>query len=660
MKQIAETDFSPDKLILAGNPNVGKSVIFSHLTGNYVVISNYSGTTVELSSGILKPSEKEIDVIDTPGVESLLPKSEDEMVALDILLSEDSASVIQVINSLNLKRGLFLTAQLLMMDVPLVIDLNIVDEARSRGIEIDKKKLSMLLGVDVVETVATRREGIKELKKLSLKPKKGSWKPVFQKPVEDALSEIEKLLPAATPKKRFISLLALVNGDFSQFPKLNTLFTELLDESAEKRVEDLRANLQKTYSGELLQQINNQIYKNIAEIVDSTRKLRPVSGNRVKDFISNMMIHPVWGVPILLTILWLTYMIVGKFGAGDLVDFLQDGVFDKYLTPFVTRIVELFTAGGLMHELLVGEFGLWTMGMKYALAIVLPIVGLFFLLFGVLEDSGYLPRLAIMLNRPFKFMGLSGRAVLPMVLGLGCATMATLTARILNNKKERIIVTLLLALAIPCSAQLGVIMGMLGILSGGAILWWAGSVVIVLLIVGKLSSIILPGENSIFIQEISPLRTPQPRNLLVKTWARIRWYLKEAVPLFLLGTLILFILHRTGAIEAVENLAEPVLNGLMGLPKEAASAFVMGFLRRDYAATGLFDLANQGMLTPVQTLVSLVAITLFMPCIANLLIIIKERGWKTALWMSLFIVPFAIGFAAVLNLVLQLLGITFT
>jgi ferrous iron transport protein B len=296
------------------------------------------------------------------------------------------------------------------------------------------------------------------------------------------------------------------------------------------------------------------------------------------------------------------------------------------------------------------------MALTYAFAIVLPIVGTFFLAFGVLEDSGYMPRLAVMVNRLFRVMGLSGKAVLPMLLGLGCDTMATLTTRILDSRKERILVTLLLALGVPCSAQLGVILGMLGGLSGPAVLLWVGVVLVTTLCVGYIASKLVPGEESAFILELPPIRLPQLKNILIKTLARIEWYLKEAVPLFVLATLFLFLLDRMAVLGAIQRAAEPLVQGWLGLPARTTGAFLIGFLRRDYGAAGLYSLAREGGLDPRQVLVSLVTITLFVPCIANLLIIVKERGWTTALWILAVVSSVAFGVGGVLNQTLHWTG----
>ena len=270
------------------------------------------------------------------------------------------------------------------------------------------------------------------------------------------------------------------------------------------------------------------------------------------------------------------------------------------------------------------------MALTYAIAIVLPIVGTFFVAFAILEDSGYLPRLAVMLDRLFRVVGLNGKAVLPMVLGLGCDTMATVTTRILETRKERILATFLLALGIPCSAPLGVVLAMLskvGFLLG---LVWVGAVLLTMLAAGFIGSKVLPGERADFLMELPPIRRPQIVNVLLKTSARLEWYLKEAVPLFALGTLVLFVVAESGALEWVWRAGEPVVVNLLGLPSEAAEAFLIGFLRRDFGATRLFDMATQGALTHAQMVVAMVTITLFVPCIANGFMIWKERGWRTA------------------------------
>jgi ferrous iron transport protein B len=370
--------------------------------------------------------------------------------------------------------------------------------------------------------------------------------------------------------------------------------------------------------------------------------------------IGQWVIHRVWAWPILLAVLFAVYQFVGVFGAGTLVGLMEDRLFGEVLNPAVMRFVQTWIAIPWIADLLVGQYGLWTMGMTYALALILPIVTTFFIAFGLLEDSGYFARLSVLSNRVFKLFGLNGRAVLPMVLGLGCVTMATLTTRILHSPRERLIAIFLMALAIPCSAQLGVVLGFLGAISFAAVLVWLGVMVGVLVLAGLLAARLIPGRRIPLVTEMPPMRLPVTGNVAKKTIGRLKWYLVEVIPLFLLGTLIMFLLDRLGALSAVIRAGEPLVTGWLGLPPEASAAFVMGFLRRDFGATGLFALS--GELSTVQAVVGMVTLTLFVPCIASVLMIVKEQGVKVATAMLVLIIPFAFLVGGLLNHALRALS----
>jgi ferrous iron transport protein B len=296
------------------------------------------------------------------------------------------------------------------------------------------------------------------------------------------------------------------------------------------------------------------------------------------------------------------------------------------------------------------------MGMTYAIALILPIVTTFFIAFGILEDSGYFARLSVLSNRAFKMLGLNGRAILPMVLGLGCVTMATLTTRILHTPRERLIVTFLLALAIPCSAQLGVVMGMLASYGVGAFLIWLGTVIFILFTVGWLSGKLVKGKRIPLMTELPPMRLPMPSNVVKKTWSRLKWYLMEVIPLFLIGAALMFVLDLIGFLPWLIKAGEPLVTGWLGLPKEASAALLMGFLRRDFGATGLFALGSS--LSPEQGLVGLVTLTIFVPCIASTMMIIKEQGLKTAVIMTGIIIPLAFLIGGLMHRALLLVGFT--
>ena len=646
-------DSSLRKILLIGNPNVGKSALFGLLTGTYVTVSNYPGTTVEVTYGNAVLNKARTLVIDTPGVNSLVPMSEDEKVTRDMLLSDRSDVVVQVADTKNLRRGLLITLQLAEMAVPFVLDLNMDDEARSRGIIIDQEKLSQLIGVEVVKTVAIRRSGIDKLLKGIQQPRPSPIEVHYDDVIEGGIRDISALLPEANIARRAIALMVL-SGDESLKGWLHTN----LQDHIVTDIERIRQATQSRFNNSLGYLINQRRMKKADEILAQVLSLHEAGKSSAIAFhLGKWSMHPVYGLPILVAVLYLVYQFVGVLGAGDAVKFLEETVFGKYLNPWAAKIVHFAIPVPFIQELLIGDYGLFTMAITYAIAIVLPIVGFFFIAFSFLEDSGYLPRLAVMVNRVFKIMGLNGKAVLPMVLGLGCDTMATLTTRILETKKERILVTLLLALGVPCSAQLGVILGLVSGMSGLATAIWMFTLLSVMLLVGYLAAKVIPGEPSDFVLELPPIRLPQFTNILVKTLARVQWYLKEAVPLFILGTFILFVGHKVGALAYIQKVTDPIVVHFLGLPSRAAEAFVIGFLRRDYGAAGLFMLAKEGLLDPIQIVVSLTVMTLFVPCIANFFMMVKERGLRTALYMSAFIFPFAFGVGGALNWTLRALQV---
>ncbi len=644
------------RFILVGNPNVGKSVIFGLFTGRYATVSNYPGTTVEVSRGLMGlPDGGEAELIDSPGVNTLIPTSEDERVTRDILLSTEADAILNVIDAKNLKRGLFVTLQLAEMGLPVVVALNMYDEAGERGIEIDLKRLSELIQTHVQPTIATQRWGVDKLKELLLQARMPSIPVIYPPEIERAVRTIEKILPEEMKAKRAVALM-LLSGDETIEGYIKTI----LPDKELDRIKAIATGLESRYSEPLGYIINRERLKTVERIIRECVHIKERRvGGLAGEVLGRYSIHPFWGLFILAGVLFAMYEFVGVVGAGMVADFIEETIFGSYLNPWATRVVEALIPYEPLQAFLVGDYGVITMALTYAIAIVLPIVGFFFIFFGVLEDSGYLPRLAIMVDRVFKLIGLNGKAVLPMVLGLGCDTMATMTTRILSTRKERIIVTLLLALGVPCSAQLGVILGMLGALSLKATVVWAGVVVAVLFLVAFLSSKVVPGDTSDFILEIPPIRVPQLSNIALKTLVRVEWYLKEAVPLFILGTMVLFFMDRTGLLTLLEFYAEPIITGFLNLPAETTAAFIVGFLRRDYGAAGLYALQKEGVLEPVQVVVSLVTLTLFVPCIANFFMIIKERGLKIAIYMALFIFPFAILVGGVTNMVLRALGVQF-
>jgi len=575
----------PLRVALVGQPNVGKSVVFGRLTGRYVTVSNYPGTTVAVTKGRSMVGAQVCDVIDTPGVNALEGTlSEDERIAREVLSGDGADVVVQIADARNLRRALMLTSQIADFDKPMVLALNMVDEAWARGISVDADALAAELQVPVVEMVAVEGRGLPELRD------------------------------------------AIARADRPHVPAL----THAVDRAAWAH-----------------------------SLTERVRRVSALSLAYVQEALARATRRPVTGLPILAAVLYLLYLFVGVFGAQTLVGLLEGTVFGKGINPAAIWTVDRFIPIPLVRDFLVGEYGLITMGVTYSIAIVLPVVATFFLMFGFLEDSGYIPRLAIFCDRIFRSMGLNGKAVLPMVLGLGCDTMATMTTRILGTPKERLIAILLLALGIPCSAQLATILGILGGISFAALATLFGVVLGQMFAVGWLAARVLKGERSEFILELPPIRWPRLGNLVTKTRLRVWWYLGEAVPLFLVGTALLFVLDRLHVLGLIAAAGRPIVTGLLGLPAQTAQILVMGFLRRDYGAAGLFQLAREGQLSGVQSVVALTVMTLFVPCVANFLMMVRERGLKTGLAIIGIITPIAIFTGAGLNHVLRALGVQF-
>ena len=631
-------------VLLVGNPNVGKSAIFGALTGRYANVSNYPGTTVEVTSGNLRNGQTRV-VIDTPGIYSFVPLSDDERVTRDILLGDCPDVVAQVVDAKNLRRGLLITLELCETGLPVVVSLNMVDEARSRGIVVHPDRLSALLDLPVVTTIATRGEGVNDLIDGLDQARIGAFSIKYPAAIEAAILAIAAIVPATGLKARGLALMFLAGAeDLPQHLRLPAAEQAALQQIRQDAEQAVGAPLALVITEQRLAAIDT-ITANVVERIPA----QPAFSTR----LGRWAVHPFWGWPILAAVLVAVYWVVGVVGAGYLVDLLDNGLFGRFINPALVALVDAIVPFPLVRDFLVGDYGLLTVALTYSIAIVLPIVGCFFVIFGVLEDSGYLPRLAVMLDRGFRMVGLNGKAVLPMVLGLGCGTMATVATRVLETRRERIQATLLLALGVPCSAQLGVLLGMVGSLGLVALAIWGGVVLTILLVVGYLAARVLPGKSSDFILELPPLRWPMPGPILLKTVVRLEWYFKEVLPIFVLGTSVLFVLYTVGALAWLEAILAPLVVHWLGLPTEATAALLVGFLRRDYGSVGLFDLHRNGLLNPSQVLISIVVLTLFVPCMANLFMIAKEHGMRTAVVVMATVFPLAIMVGGLLNIVLN-------
>jgi ferrous iron transport protein B len=635
-------------IALVGMHNVGKSSLFGQMTRHYVTVSNYGGTTVTLMKGTAVADGIPRDVLDTPGILSFSYPTDEEAMVREVLLKSKDVTVVLVGDYQHLRRTLAQFSETAEFGHPMVLALNLADEAKRNGIEADLEALERLLGVPVVATVASTGKGVGRLLERIKDARAPHWRVTYPRLLEEAIARVEHIIAGRVePQKRRAVARVLLAGDRRFMENIG------LKEGARTRIQSEIHRAQVTLEQPLSFELVNARLKEAEAFAAKVLRPRPGAKASYAGSIGDLMIHPIWGVPFLLLTLFVMYEFVGVFGAGFLVDLTENRLLGDTVVPIVQRWVDARIHLPLVRDFLVGEFGQLTMALPYALGIILPIVTTFFLFFGFLEDTGYMSRLAVVMHRLFRLMGLSGRAVLPMILGLGCDTMATVTTRILESRKEKIIVTFLLALGVPCSAQLAVILAFFAGLPMWSMALWTLVVVSLIFVVGALSAQVVPGPAASLIIEIPLLRMPSVSNIFAKTVARLEWYLTEAVPLFMGATAVLFTLAKTGVLPRIEALMEPVTTGWLGLPRETAGAFLMGFLRRDYGAAGLYHAYETGALDTIAATVALITITLFVPCVANFLMMGKERGWKTATAMAFIIFPLAFLVGGIVNLLLR-------
>ncbi|PLX46321.1 MAG: ferrous iron transport protein B [Deltaproteobacteria bacterium] len=591
-------------VVLVGNPNVGKSIFFGSWSGVYVEVSNFPGTTVEITAGRVE----DYALYDTPGVYGVGSFNDEEKVARDVILDADI--VVNVVDATHLERDLFLTAQIIDMGIPLVVALNFSDEAKELGLEIDVEKLSTELGVAVIPCTAVKGEGIAEVLAELPNARRGHATAEIEHEVLALLDRIDTRPEA----------LMIAEGD------------EVVAERHGVSIDDPTGGRERVYT---LRR------SRVNDLVAAAVK-RPDNVSRIRDVIGRLCLEPITGLPILIFVLWGAYQLVGVWIAGDVVglteESLMQGLYEPWIRDVVSRIID---PGSAIGHILIGEYGVLTMTVTYLLGLLLPLVVGFYITLSTLEDSGYLPRLAAFVDRVMNGMGLNGRAVIPVILGFGCVQLGTITTRILGSNRERTIATAILNFVIPCSAQIAVIAGMLAAIGMKYTIVYALVIFACLVAVGTVMGKMVPGESTPLLIDLPPMRIPRLSNVIRKTLMRSFFFMKEAWPWFVAGSLGVSILMVTGLLDVWQEALAPLTEGILRLPKETATAFIMGMVRRDFGAAGLTELA----LSPWQVVVSLVTITLFVPCIASLMILFKERGVKQALsiWAGAWVLAFTVG-----------------
>ena len=644
------------RVLLIGLPNVGKSTIFSRLSNNKVNISHYPGTVVETKRGDLKVEGQEVEIIDLPGAYNLFSNADNEKVARNILIDETPDLVIQVCDAKNLKRSLALTSLLAEFNIPLVLVLNMVDEAAQKGIKVKRHKLEEMLGTAAIETVASEGVGIASVILALGKALKPSYPSRLPAILTDAVRNLAGLMadqPYAEWEKRALALFSLAgDNETSRWARQRSGIND--NQAAFHIIEEAGRSFHRPL--DLIIFRANDVWAEA--LYSESVYFTPVTSTPLLDRIGDLALTPVAGSLILFILLAALYFIVGKFAAGFLVDFLVEDFFGGTVGPHLKNVVAMIPSAWV-REMIAGEYGLYTMALIPAFGLVLPVIVVFFFTFGFIEDSGYFSRLSILLDRLFRKIGLNGKAVLPMVLGFSCVTMATISTRVLDSKRERFIAIFLLSLGVPCSAKLSLILVILAQVSFAAFLVVFGVVFALTMTSGFILSRLMREESSPFIMEIPPIRIPSLRNVITKTSYRSLMFLREALPLFIISALGLFLMEKIGLLALVEDLAAPVVRGFLGLPPQFAESLIMGFIRGEAGIAVLKKMLDAGMMDHLQLVVAMIVTILFIPCVTNFMLIIKEQGSKKALAIIFSVTACAIMTGGIMNYFLRWNHITF-
>lgn len=620
-------------MALAGNPNVGKSAIFHQMTGADVIISNFPGTTVEILEGKVKRGEREVRVIDLPGIYSLGAVSQDELVARRVILEQEPDVIVNIVDASNLERNLYLTLQLLELGYPMLVVLNMYDDALKKGVRPDPGLLSRRLGVPVIPTVATRGENVSvafdaalELALAGRRPRKVLR---MGRDMEEAIGELSETIrrhlvrtPFHLPARALA--IRLLEGDaqlvevVASLPKGERVLAkadELALEIRERHGEPAALRIARERHG-----IASVISKEVTEYV----RVKPTLSQRLGELTTSTGA----GIPIMLAV-FASLLALLIYGGGQL-EVAVVGAYGRYLSPALSWAISRVPSPALQEVLEVGI----NQGIAGILSVVIPYILVFFLALAILEDIGYLPRMAFVMDSAMHKIGLHGRAIVPMLGGFGCNVPAIMATRVLETRRERFISSFLIAM-IPCSARTAVILGAVGFFLGARYALVIYAIVLVLIFsVGLLLNRALPGRVSGMIMEMPPLRMPTPKPVLFKTWIRMRGFLLFAAPLLIAGSLAVGALQASGVLDAIVGPLSPLTTGLLGLPAVAIIPLLYGFIRKEGALVLLVALAGttnlSTFMSPLQLFVFALVVAIYIPCVATIAVIGKELGWRDA------------------------------
>lgn len=642
-------------IAIVGNMNVGKSTLFSRMCGKSATSVNMSGATVSIAVGRIK--EAGMDAFDTPGIYSIFSPNEDERISRDVLLPQegehDIQGVVVVADAKNMKRSLAIVIQYAEYGLPMLLDVNMIDEAASHGIEIDYEKLSEVLGIDVCTSIASDGIGVQgiisklaEMKISKKLVKYPGW-------IEQFLEMVEKMLKPSDVPPRMIGLLLLA-GDSGIMEYVEKNFGAGMLE----QLKDLAEEYSKESRVESSILLTNLYNKRAEQIVREIQKVETPSKNPYLVTFGDWCTKLSTGIPIAMLILLAMYLFIGSFGATFLVDTINGTLFEGFLIPWVSALVAPINSPFIRDMLIDPSFGVLPTGIFLALGLVLPVIFCFYIAFGFLQDSGYLPRISILLDKVFQKMGLNGKGVIPLLMGFSCITMAVLTTRVLNTEKEKNIASFLVFLALPCAPLLSVMLIILKKMPVSASFTVFGLIFSQLLIAGLLANKVLPGVRSPLFLEIPPMRLPDPIQVVKISASKTYFFMKEALPVFIIASVGVFLFQRAGGLELLERETGPLLSKLMGLPEKSIQVFIKTMIRRECGAAELQHLS--GMYSNLQLVVNLVVMTFVVPCVNAIIVLLKERGLKAAAAILVAVMIYATLLGSFVNHSCRFLGITFS
>lgn len=630
---------------LAGNPNVGKSSVFNRLTKSRADTANYPGKTVEIAAAACTWREKRVAVLDLPGTYSVLPSTEDQRVARDLLVDGAPDAVIVVVDVTNLARNLYLVLQLLDLGRPLVIAANLMDEAEKRGLFLDSHRLAERLDVPVCPTVATKGQGLQVLvpEAVRVATRGPLERPWYGEDLEREIASVASALPRESMPAGLDARGAAL----------------LLLEGDAVLAEAVRGTGLEAHEGRLAEPIAKARHALAADVAaESLRDAGRIAG--LADRLWHAVTSPVLGMGILVGVLLGIFLFV-FFVGGLLAD-----AFTRTWTALASPLID-GALRAVLGDTVFARVAIWGLdaGIGAALAVGIPYVLTFYFILAFLEDSGYLNAAAFLSDRAMHRFGLHGRAVIPIVAGLGCNVPAIMGTRVLATRRERLLAATLITL-VPCSARSAVIFGAVGFYLGlgPALLVFVVQLGVVVL-AGTLLNRMVPGRSTGLVMEVFPLRWPAPSDVFRKTWWRFEGYVTMALPIVIGGSVILGVLYETGAMWALSSPLTPVISGWLGLPVVAGLALVFAVLRKELALQLLVALAAvqvgagaaslSSFMTPVQLVVFALVATIYVPCVATVAALARELGWRSSLEISAFTILLAL---AVGGLAFRLLTLT--